>query len=112
MSNDKEAKKLSQEKKIEELKLRYSMNLKLREENKNMIENVRKSFHNANHSLYEDIRKKKAAHENVIHFEKSKNLENRMSARKLAKEEEDKRRKSIHNFYQSRIEEKKISKSQ
>ena len=33
--------------------------MKNREENKKMIEGVRRSFHQANHELYEQIRQKK-----------------------------------------------------
>lgn len=83
---DKEAKKLSQDRKMQELKSRYSINFKHREDNKNMIDNVRKSFHNANHSLYEEIRKKKNEHEKLINFEKSKILEQKLTARKQAQE--------------------------
>jgi hypothetical protein len=42
---DIEMKRSHQNKQIEQLKARYSMNMKNREENKKMIENVRQSFH-------------------------------------------------------------------
>ena len=50
-----------------------------------MIDNVRKSFHNANHSLYEEIRKKKNEHEKLINFEKSKILEQKFTSLDIAK---------------------------
>jgi TRAP-type C4-dicarboxylate transport system substrate-binding protein len=56
---DKEIKKQVELKKIEEVKKRFTVNVKQREKNKQMIQNVRKSFNNANHELYEQIRQKR-----------------------------------------------------
>lgn len=49
MNYDTDVKRAYEKKKIEEVKRKFSTNLKHREENKQMIQNVRRSFNNANH---------------------------------------------------------------
>lgn len=83
-----------------------------REQNKKMIEGVRKSFQQANHELYEQIRMKKKQNEELVKTERAKYLQSRVINRVQANEEKDMRRRSISGFYESRSSERKSSKSQ
>jgi enterochelin esterase-like enzyme len=57
---DRQIKQQNERRKMEELKMRFSINAKKREENRKMIDHVKQSFHQANHQLYEQIRTKRA----------------------------------------------------
>jgi hypothetical protein len=69
-----------------------------------MIQNVRKSFNNANHETYERIRQKREENENLVKSRRSFVLQSRVMDRKKAEEEERSRRRSIQNFHSSRIQ--------
>lgn len=56
---DKEVKKQCERKKIEEVKQKFAINIKQREHNKQLIQNVKRSFTNVNHQTYENIRQKR-----------------------------------------------------
>ena len=58
--------------------------MKNREENKKMIEGVRRSFHQANHELYEQIRQKKIQNEILVKSERAKFLQSRIINRAQA----------------------------
>ena len=88
------------------------MNVKNREQHKQMIESVRQSFIQANHQLYEHIRQKKQENENFIRTERAKYMNSRVISRVSANESKDLRRRSIQNFHESRSSERRSSKSQ
>ena len=75
-----------------------------------MIQNVRRSFHNANHELYEQIRNKRQNNEDFIKSRKSFVMQSRVSSRQKAEEQEKDRRRSIHNFRNSRVQTYRQSK--
>ena len=109
---DQQLKQSHEQKKIDELKHRYSINLKHRETNRKMIESVKKSFMNANHELYEQIRLKKQENENAVSMKRSFYAESRSATRKQAELQRNQRRQSIQNFYDSRVQETRIRKEQ
>jgi UDP-N-acetyl-D-mannosaminuronate dehydrogenase len=86
--------------------------MKNREQNKKMIEGVRRSFQQANHELYEQIRQKKLQNETLIKSERAKYLQSRVVNRVQATEDKDIRRRSINGFYESRSSDRRSSKSQ
>lgn len=88
------------------------MNVKNREQHKQMIESVRQSFIQANHQLYEHIRQKKQENEDFIRTERAKYMNSRVISRVSANESKDLRRRSIQNFHESRSSERRSSKSQ
>jgi SMC interacting uncharacterized protein involved in chromosome segregation len=77
-----------------------------------MIENVKKSFREVNHEVYEQIRQKKKENENLIHSKRSFVLQSRAISRKKAEEEDRNRRRSIQNFYESRVQTYRRSKEE
>ena len=83
---DKDVKRENERKKIEEVKKRFTVNLRQREENKKMIQNVRRSFHNANHELYEQIRHKRSHNEDLVKSRRSFVLQSRAKSREKAEE--------------------------
>jgi hypothetical protein len=64
----------------------YSRNQRLREKNKIMIQNVKKTFVNVNHEVYEHIRQKRKENEEIIQSKRSFVLQSRVSSRKKAEE--------------------------
>lgn len=86
--------------------------MKNKDRHKRMIDNVRKTFYDANHQLYEKIKRKKIENEEAIKTARITHLEDRISRRKKINEEEDIRRKSIQNFYESRVSSFRKSKQE
>lgn len=107
---DRELKQQNERRKMEELKMRFSLNAKKREENRRMIDHVKQSFHQANHQLYEQIRTKRARNEERVRSSRYSFLQEKAERRKQASQEKDVRRRSIQNFYESRISSVRKSK--
>ena len=74
-------KKISQWRRAEEVKQRMSLNLRHKEKNKKMIENVKKTFIEVNHKMYEQIRERKKQNEDYIRAQRSIVLQSRVDNR-------------------------------
>ena len=87
---------------MQETQVRHSSNLHARQVQKRTLEEVRRSYRQNNHELYERIRQRQQQNEQIISSERTQLRQSRMASRLSVHQAEEERRRTIQGFYEAR----------